>query len=119
MYTGEPEKHLRRIIWRFNPTDPWETYGFLRVTYGDRIAACALEVAKAQIFEYGKTIHLDTAIKMGNSDYVDDCNVGADTTEEIDVYVGQSYKEWNQLFLRWNSQSNSGVGQLVSKSYGS
>ena len=44
MFTGEREKYLRLIEWRFDQTDSWKTYGFLRVTYGDRIAACALEV---------------------------------------------------------------------------
>ena len=92
MYTGEKEKHLRRIVWRFDTNEPWETYGFLRVTYGDRIAACALEVAKSLLFEYGKEIDVDTAEKMSQSDYVDDCNVGADSVEEIDRYVGNVVK---------------------------
>ena len=81
MFTGEKEKYLRRIVWRFNPEDPWEIYGFLRVTYGDRIAACALEVTKDLIFEYGRMIDFVTAVLMGLSDYVDDCHLGADTTE--------------------------------------
>ena len=93
MYTGEKEKHLRQIVWRFNPEDPWETYGFLRVTYGDRIAACALEVAKDLIFEYGKIVHKKTADLMGLSDYVDDCNVGADTVEEVDAFIGEITKK--------------------------
>ena len=97
MYTGLQEKHLRRIVWRFNPEDPWETYGFLRVTYGDRIAACALEVAKKLIFELGKDVHLVTAVKMGMSDYVDDCNVGADTAEELDVFIGDTTKNGNKF----------------------
>ena len=97
MYTGEQEKHLRRIVWRFNPTDPWETYGFLRVTYGDRIAACALEVAKGLIFELGKSVDHETAVKMGYSDYVDDCNVGADSQEEIDAYIGEVMKDGNNF----------------------
>ena len=63
MYTGVKEKHLRRIVWRFDPDDPWKTYGFLRVTYGDRIAACALEVAKRLIFEYGQEVHFIPAVK--------------------------------------------------------
>ena len=97
MYTGVKEKHLRRIVWRFNPEDPWETYGFLRVTYGDRIAACALEVAKELIFLYGKEVHPVTAVKMGESDYVDDCNVGADTSEELDVFIGDVIKSGNKF----------------------
>ena len=98
MFTGEMEKHLRRIVWRFNPEDPWETYGFLRVTYGDRIAACALEVAKDLIFEYGRImIDFVTAFLMGLSDYVDDCNLGADTIEAVDVFIGEVTKIGNKF----------------------
>ena len=93
MFLGVKEKHLRRIVWRFEPEGPWLTYGFLRVTYGDKIAACALEVAKAMLFEYGKEIDEDTAYKMGQSDYVDDCNVGANTVEELHKYIGNIMKK--------------------------
>ena len=110
MYTGMKEKHLRRIVWRFNPGNPWETYGFLRVTYGDRIAACALEVAKKLIFEMGKNVHVVTAIKMGMSDYVDDCNVGADTVEEIDEYIGEVIKKGNKF--TYNGTVSQILGQV-------
>ena len=92
MFTGEKEKHLRRIVWRFNTNEYWKTFAFLRVTYGDRIAACALEVAKKLILEWGMEIHPETALKMGLADYVDDCNAGADTNEEIDVFIGDIIK---------------------------
>ena len=39
----------------------------MRVTYGDRIAACALEVAKKLILECGMEICPDTAYKMGKA----------------------------------------------------
>ena len=77
MFTGVREKHLIRIVCRFEPEGPWQTYWFLRVTYGDKIAVCAIEVAKSILFEYGKIIHEDTAFKIGQSDYDEDSNVGA------------------------------------------
>ena len=65
----------------------------MRVTYGDRIAACALEVAKKLILEWGMKICPNTAYKMGLANYVDDCNVGADTIEEIDAFIGDIVKD--------------------------
>ena len=97
MFTGEKEKHLRRIVWRFTSSESWRTYGFMRVTYGDRIAACALEVAKKLILEWGMEICPDTAYKMGLADYVDDCNVGADTIEEIDAFIGDIVKDGDKF----------------------
>ena len=97
MYTGKQESHLRRIVWRFNTEESWRTFVFLRVTYGDRIAACALEVAKKLILEWGKEIDQETAMKMGQADYVDDCNAGAETKEEIDAYIGDVIKEGDKF----------------------
>ena len=97
MHTGKQEKHLRRIVWRFSSSDMWSTFGFVRVTYGDRIAACALEVAKKLIFEWGKEVCPNTAHKVGLADYVDDCNAGADTTEEIDAFIGEVIKDGDKF----------------------
>ena len=95
--TGEKEKHLRRIVWRFNTKEFWRTYAFPRVTYGDRIAACALEVAKKLILELCMEICAETARKMGLADYVDDCNTGADTVEEIDAFIGDIIKDGDKF----------------------
>ena len=38
LHTGIVEKHLRRLIWRFNPEDDWMDYSFVVVTFGDKPA---------------------------------------------------------------------------------
>ena len=39
--TGELEMHLRRVVYRKEPTDTWKTFGFLCVSFGD-VAAQAI-----------------------------------------------------------------------------
>ena len=39
----------------------------------------------------------DTAYKMGLADFVDDCNVGADTIEEIDAFIGDIVKDGDKF----------------------
>ena len=45
---SEKEKHLRRILYRFNSDQPWQEYAFNRVTFSHLIAVITLEVAKTQ-----------------------------------------------------------------------
>ena len=51
MLTGIVEKHLRRLVWRFSPDEPWQDFGFVTVAFGDRPAATFLELAKAQLMK--------------------------------------------------------------------
>ena len=44
--TGLVERHLRRFVWRFNPTEPWQDYALDRVHFGDAPASTQLEVGK-------------------------------------------------------------------------
>ena len=46
---NEREKHLRRILFRFNKNQQCQEYAFNRVAFGDLKAALTLEVAKAII----------------------------------------------------------------------
>ena len=45
LVTGEVELHLRRFLYRFAPSEPWEINGCTVVAFGDRPAALALELA--------------------------------------------------------------------------
>ena len=76
--------HTRRILWRNGDTNkPPKTYGFLRVTFGDKSAGAIATTAvreTARIYN-----HLDpvAATKIEDDTYMDDLSTGADTKEEI------------------------------------
>ena len=45
--TGPAEMHMRRLVWRWGQEDAeWQIYGFLVMTFGDKVAACGLEVMR-------------------------------------------------------------------------
>ena len=44
--TGIKEMHLRRFLYRFDVKDPWRSYGYIVVAFGDKPAALALELGK-------------------------------------------------------------------------
>ena len=56
-----------------------------------------MEVAKKLILQWGVEIDPETAYKMGLADYVDDCNAGAETKEEIDAYIGEVIKNGDKF----------------------
>ena len=70
IYTFAEEMHMRRLVWRFNPEDPWVTYVVNRMNFGDRVATTALEVAKRKVADVGEVIDLaaNAMIKKGYSD---------------------------------------------------
>ena len=70
--TSEREKHLRRILYKFDKNQQWQEYTFNRVAFGDLIAALILEVAKAIIAENGATIDTLAASQLAFSHYMDD-----------------------------------------------
>ena len=72
LHTGIVEKHLRRLIWRFNPEDDWMDYGFVVVAFGNKPAGEFLELGKQLCAEAGKKIHPSAAIKIVKDSYVDD-----------------------------------------------
>ena len=44
--TGEVEKHVRRVVWRYGCQEaPWKIFGFRTVSFGDRPAAALLEIS--------------------------------------------------------------------------
>ena len=63
MKTGLVEKHLRRLVWRLDPTEPWKEYGIDRVHFGDRPAATLLELGKKLTAEAGVEIDPEASKK--------------------------------------------------------
>ena len=87
MKTGIVEKHLRRFIWRFNENSPWLDFAIDRVHFGDRPAACMLEVSKKKIAQLGHSIDPEAALILVQDSYVDDGFSGG-KSENIDRMVG-------------------------------
>ena len=44
--TGPVERHLRRFIWRFSPSEDWQDFAFDCVAFGDLPAANFLEIGR-------------------------------------------------------------------------
>ena len=87
--TGEVEKHIRRIVWRYgDSTLPWKIFGFCVVSFGDRPAAAILEVAIKKIAELYKSVDPEAAHKITTDRYVDDIASGG-TPEQVSRFVGE------------------------------
>ena len=53
--TGQVERHVRRIIWRWGESDaPWQVFAYNVVTFGDRIAGLILELVKSLAASLGE-----------------------------------------------------------------
>ena len=85
MITGLTERHLRRFIWKF---------AIDRVHFGDRPAACQLEVSKKKIAKLGESIDSEASMKLIQDSYVDDIFSGG-KQESINRMVGVKDKEGN------------------------
>ena len=70
--TGVVEKHLRRLIWRFSPEEPWQDFGFVVVAFGDRPAGEFLELGKDLCADVGQAIDPMASKKLKKDFYVDD-----------------------------------------------
>ena len=65
--TTPVECHYRRMVWYGDVSQDWTTFGFIKMTFGDRPAGCALEVAKQMVYEAGKSICPKTAEIMSRT----------------------------------------------------
>ena len=72
LVTGPVEKHLRRLIWRFDPDEDWTDYAFATMHYGDLPASNLLEIGRNLTAEEGAHIDPEAAQKIINDTYVDD-----------------------------------------------
>merc|ERR1711867_103934 len=73
--------HMRRLVWRFSPEDPWTTYGVNRMHFGDRLATTGLEVAKRKVADVRESID-PAAAAMIKKGYSDD-GVTGDTKQDV------------------------------------
>ena len=81
MRTGLVEKHLRRIIWRFDPREEWSDYAFVCVAFGDVPAANCLEIGRDITADEGYEIDPVAAMKIKKDSYVDDMVTGGSAAE--------------------------------------
>ena len=81
LVTGPMERNLRRFVWRPDSSKPWQIYAYDRVTFGDLIAALALELAKVMVAQSGASIDPLAAKQLTQSSFVDDCCGGGSRAE--------------------------------------
>ena len=87
--TGEVEKHLRRVVWRYgDPSQPWRIFGFCVVSFGDRPAAVILEVAVKKIADIHRSVDPEAAHRIKADRYVDDIASGG-TECQVTRFVGK------------------------------
>ena len=99
VHTTITEKHLRRVLWRNMEVDqPPRTYGFERVTFGDKPAGAICAAAVHLIADTYSHIDEDAAMKIKRDGYMDDITTGADTKariSEMETNIGTILKKGN------------------------
>ena len=88
IYTGDKELHLRRLLYRRDPREDWEIYGFTRATFGDVLAGLLLEVAKRRVADLGSSIDPQASQQLKDNSYVDDSILGG-TPADIERMRGR------------------------------
>ena len=90
------EKHVRRVVWRWgDKSSPWNIYGFLVVSMGDRPATVVLHIAiKITVIKFG---HVDLmAARCINEDmFVDNVQTGGSELE-VARYKGEENTDWGE-----------------------
>ena len=90
--TGPLERHTRRFVWRFSPSEPWQDFALDRVHFGDTCAATQLEVGKDLVADAGAHIDPEAAARIKNDVYVDDGLTGG-SQEQVDRFIGSKTAE--------------------------
>ena len=85
--TGPVERHVRRFVWRFCPSDPWADYALDRVHFGDACAVTQLEVAKDIVADAGAHLDPQAAKRLKEDVYVDD-GLSGGTADQVNRFVG-------------------------------
>ena len=93
LWTGELEKHVRRIVWRYGKTGTkWRVFVFLTVGMGDRPAACLMEIAvKLTVLLFGH-IDLVAGRRLNRDRFVDDVASGGNK-DEVKRFKGEENVE--------------------------
>lgn len=87
--TGELEKHLRRVVWRFGKlTEDWSYFGFNTVSFGDKPAGVYLDIVINKSAKKFKAIDPPAAQKIMTDRYVDDLPTGG-SPEEVKRMAGE------------------------------
>ena len=87
--TGQTERHLRRIVWRWCDTSaPWEIMAYNVVTFGDQIAGLVLELVKNLAADMGESIDPEASRQIRCNTYVDD-GAGGGTREMVNRFRGE------------------------------
>ena len=82
MHTGELERHVRRVVWRFGKTEEeWKHFGFNTVSFGDKPAGAYLDIVINETAERWKDIDPVASSKIMNDRYVDDIATGGSPSE--------------------------------------
>ena len=85
VHTTVIEKHLRRMVWLgMNLNEEPSTYGFVKVTFGDRPAGAICSVALKETAEIYKHIDEDAAAKLKEDSSCDDVVTGDEKRQRID-----------------------------------
>ena len=84
--TGEVERHVRRIVWRWcDPTAEWEIFAYNVVTFGDQIAGLILELVKRLAAQLGQGIDAEASHQIRFKTYVDD-GAGGGTRDQVNRF---------------------------------
>ena len=87
--TGEVEKHIRRVVWRYGKRDSiWRVFAFRTVSFGDKPAGVILEIAIKRTAQNFRTLDPVAAHKIINDRYVDDLASGG-FQDEIRRMIGR------------------------------
>ena len=87
--TGELERHVRRIVWRWcNTSAPWDILAYEVLTFGDQIAALVLELIKKLAAQLGESIDAEACVQIRSKTYVDD-GAGGGNRAQVDRYRGE------------------------------
>jgi len=87
--TGELEKHVRRILWRWGDTTAsWQILAYAVVTFGDQIAGLILELVKKLAAELGLDIDAEACYQIARKTYVDD-GAGGGTRAQVERFRGE------------------------------
>ena len=77
MKTGELEKHVRRVVWRFGDSSKeWRYFAFQTVSFGDKPAGVYLNIVINKTADRFENIDPEAALKIKNDRYADDLLTG-------------------------------------------
>ena len=87
--TGETERHVRRIVWRWGDVKSnWEIYGYNVVTFGDQVAGLILELVKKLAADMGMEIDPEASDQIRHMTYVDD-GAGGGSRSQVERFRGK------------------------------